>query len=109
MSLPSSAKITSPGCIPAFAPGLSEITLVTNATSPLFCAWIPIQPLKNPHAVALGRLGGKGRIKKTTSEQRKEWARKGGLARAKRYPKKTLSKWAKKGGRPIDSGKKEKS
>jgi hypothetical protein len=64
--------------------------------------------MKNPHAMALGKLGGKGRAKKTSDEQRKEWARLGGLARAKRYPKATLSKWAKKGGRPKGSGKKEK-
>jgi hypothetical protein len=56
--------------------------------------------MKNPNAVALGKLGGKSRAKKTTAEQRKEWARLGGLARAKRHPKSKLSKWAKKGGRP---------
>jgi hypothetical protein len=56
--------------------------------------------MANPHAVALGRLGGKRRAKTTSAEERKEWARLGGLARAKRYAKATLSKWAKKGGRP---------
>lgn len=61
--------------------------------------------MKNPHAVALGKLGGKSRAKSTTAEQRKEWARKGGIARAKRYPKATLSKWAKKGGRPRSTDK----
>ena len=55
---------------------------------------------KNPHAVALGRRGGRARVKKTTSAQRKEWARLGGLARAKRHSEKELSKWAKMGGRP---------
>jgi hypothetical protein len=55
--------------------------------------------MKNPHAVALGKLGGEGRAKKTSSEDRREWARLGGLARAKKYPKATLSKWAKRGGR----------
>jgi hypothetical protein len=57
--------------------------------------------MKNPHAVALGKLGGKSRAKKTSAEERKEWARLGGLSRAKRYPKATLSKWGKKGGRPT--------
>lgn len=60
--------------------------------------------MKNAHAIALGRLGGKGRAKKTSAEERKEWARKGGLARAKRYSKAMLSKWAKKGGRPPKKG-----
>ncbi len=64
--------------------------------------------MKNPHAVALGKLGGKSRAKKTTPEERKEWARLGGLSRAKRYSKATLSKWAKKGGKPKGSDKKEK-
>jgi hypothetical protein len=50
--------------------------------------------MKNPHAVALGKLGGK----------RKEWARLGGLARAKKYPKALLKKWAKRGGRPPKKG-----
>jgi hypothetical protein len=56
--------------------------------------------MKNPHAVALGRLGGKSRARKTSSQDRKEWARLGGLARAKHHSKAELSKWAKKGGRP---------
>jgi general stress protein YciG len=60
--------------------------------------------MKNPNAVALGKLGGKSRAKKTTPEERKEWARLGGLARAKRHPKSKLSKWAKKGGRPPKKG-----
>jgi hypothetical protein len=55
---------------------------------------------KNPHAVALGKLGGKGRVKKTTPEQRKEWARLGGLIRAKRHSKAEISQWGKMGGRP---------
>jgi len=59
-----------------------------------------LETVKNPHAVALGKLGGKGRAKKTSAEDRKEWARLGGLSRAKQYPKATLSKWAKLGGRP---------
>jgi len=56
--------------------------------------------MKNPHAVQLGKLGGKSRAKKTSAKERKEWARLGGLARAKRHPKAALSKWARKGGRP---------
>ena len=48
------------------------------------------EPLKNIHAVALGRLGGKrggpARAEKLTSEQRKEIARKAAKAR-----------WAKRG------------
>lgn len=41
--------------------------------------------LKNPHAVALGRLGGlkggKARTERLTAEQRRELARKASLAR----------------------------
>jgi len=59
--------------------------------------------MKNPHAVALGGLGGKARIQKTTKVQRQEWARLGGLARAERHGKAELSKWGKKGGRPAKS------
>jgi hypothetical protein len=55
---------------------------------------------KNPHAVALGKLGGKGRVKKTTREQRQEWARQGGLNRAKRHTEEELSAWGRMGGRP---------
>jgi hypothetical protein len=36
---------------------------------------------KNPHAVALGRSGGKARLQKLTSAQRKEIARKAAAAR----------------------------
>jgi len=52
---------------------------------------------KNPHAVALGALGGKARARKTT---RKAWARLGGLARARSHSREKLSRWAKLGGRP---------
>jgi len=55
---------------------------------------------KNPHAAALGKLGGKARARKTTAEERKAWARLGGLARAKKHSKQQLTKWAKMGGRP---------
>jgi hypothetical protein len=56
--------------------------------------------VKNPHAVALGKLGGDARAEKTTAEERQEWARLGGLARASKYDRATLRKWAKLGGRP---------
>ena len=56
---------------------------------------------KNEHAVALGRLGGKARAVRTTSEQRRMWARKGGLARARKHSQSELSRWARLGGRPI--------
>ena len=45
---------------------------------------------KNPHAVALGRMGGM----------------KGGKARAAKHNSETLSKWAKLGGRPHKEEKK---
>jgi hypothetical protein len=54
---------------------------------------------KNPHAVALGKLGGEARANVTTPKQRKKWAALGGLARAKRHTKAELSQW-KMGGRP---------
>jgi hypothetical protein len=63
--------------------------------------------MKNPHAVALGKAGGKSRAKQTSAEERREWARLGGLARAKKYPKALLSKWAKQGGRPPKKGKRK--
>jgi hypothetical protein len=56
--------------------------------------------MKNPHAVALGKLGGIARVFRTTPEQRRRWARRGGLARARRYSREQLSQWAKLGGRP---------
>ncbi len=42
---------------------------------------------KNPHAVALGQLGGKGRAQKLTPERRQEIARKAVLARWAKYKK----------------------
>jgi hypothetical protein len=63
---------------------------------------------KNPHAMALGNLGGKARARNTTPEQRRAWARLGGMARARRHSKKQLSKWAKLGGRPPKGGSKNK-
>lgn len=48
----------------------------------------PVEDTRNPHAVALGRLGGikggKARAKKLTPEQRKEIAKK--AAKARWYP-----------------------
>jgi hypothetical protein len=38
---------------------------------------------KNPHAAALGRLGGKASMKRRTAEKREEFARLGGLAGGK--------------------------
>ena len=38
---------------------------------------------KNPHAAALGRLGGKASMKGRTAEKREEFARLGGLAGGK--------------------------
>jgi len=38
---------------------------------------------KNPHAAALGRKGGKARLKKMTAEQRREIARAAGRASGK--------------------------
>jgi hypothetical protein len=61
--------------------------------------------MKNPHAVALGKLGGKARAEKASPEDRRAWARLGGLGRAKRHSKAELSRWGKKGGRPPKKGK----
>src|SRR5579871_2261825 len=77
----------------------------SHSTLTSYLALSKIIIVKNPHAVALGRLGGKSRAKNTSAEQRKEWARRGGKARAKRHPKSKLSEWAKKGGRPPKKGK----
>jgi hypothetical protein len=55
---------------------------------------------KNPHAVALGKLGGKALASKISPEQRKEWSRRGGQTRAKRHSKAEISQWGKMGGRP---------
>jgi hypothetical protein len=38
---------------------------------------------KNPHAAALGRLGGKASMQRRTAEKREEFARLGGLAGGK--------------------------
>jgi hypothetical protein len=44
---------------------------------------------KDPHAVALGRKGGKARIHKMTPEQRSDIARKAVLARWAKHRKRT--------------------
>lgn len=59
-----------------------------------------IGDMKNPHAVALGKLGGEARTANMTPEQRREWARLGGLARAERHTREELSRWSRMGGRP---------
>ena len=56
--------------------------------------------MKNAHAVALGKLGGKARMAQMDPDELRAWARQGGLARAARHPKEQLSRWAKLGGRP---------
>ncbi len=45
---------------------------------------------KDPHAVALGRKGGKARLQKMTPEQRSEIARKAVLARWAKEKKKKI-------------------
>jgi len=45
---------------------------------------------KDPHAVHLGRLGGKARIQKMTGEQRSEIARKAARARWAKHAKEQL-------------------
>ena len=47
---------------------------------------------KNPHATALGRLGGKARLKKLTPEQSREIARKAGLASGRVRKQKAVEK-----------------
>jgi len=44
---------------------------------------------KNPHAAALGRKGGKARLKTMTPEERREIARKAGLASGRARRKQT--------------------
>jgi hypothetical protein len=55
---------------------------------------------KNPHAVALGKLGGKSSMKARGKQDREEFARAGGLlggpARAKKLTKKQRQDIAKK-------------
>ena len=54
----------------------------------------PEPPKKNPHAVALGRkggkIGGKARAAKLTERRRKQIARKAAKARWKKTPKKRV-------------------
>jgi hypothetical protein len=61
--------------------------------------------MKNPHAIALGKLGGKARVENTTPEQRSKWAKLGGEARLKNTTPEQRTKWAKMGGRPPKKGK----
>jgi hypothetical protein len=49
------------------------------------------QKEKDPHAVALGRKGGKARLQKLTPEQRSEIARRAVLARWAKHNKKKRS------------------
>jgi hypothetical protein len=58
--------------------------------------------MKNAHAVALGKLGGTARFRKTTQEQRTRWAALGGMARAQRHSRRQLSRWGCLGGRPAE-------
>ena len=55
---------------------------------------------QNPHAVALGKLGGKKRIESLSSEERSDFARQGGLvgskARAAKLTKEQRSAIARK-------------
>jgi hypothetical protein len=77
---------------------LAEGTFTFRLTT--YLAVCKNESMRNPHAVALGKLGGKARARKTTPTQRREWARMGGVTRAERHSKTELSKWAKLGGRP---------
>jgi hypothetical protein len=63
--------------------------------------------MKNEHAVALGSLGGKARLRSSTPEQRRRWARMGGLTRARKYDHARLSLWAKRRVRPRAGEKKQ--
>ena len=54
---------------------------------------------KNPHAVALGKLGGKARNATMAPGEREEIGRLGGLARSKNLSKEELSEIGKKGGK----------
>lgn len=50
----------------------------------------------NPHAVALGRLGGKARLERMTAEERSNIARRAAHARAKKLTKKESEESARK-------------
>ena len=58
----------------------SILNIVSNRTS---CRLVNLTPSKkkNPHAAALGRLGGPARAKALSSQRRREIARLGGKAR----------------------------
>jgi general stress protein YciG len=53
----------------------------------------------NPHAAALGKLGGKARLKTLTPQQRQEIARKAGRARAEQLSAKRRKEIAAMGGK----------
>jgi len=53
----------------------------------------------NPHAAALGRLGGKARLKTLTPQQRQEIASKAGRARAEQLSAKRRKEIAAMGGK----------
>jgi len=63
-------------------PALRALEVVRLATGQ---ATLPVEPTKNPHAVALGKLGGakggKVRAAKLSAKRRKEIARKAALTR----------------------------
>ncbi len=54
---------------------------------------------KNPHAVALGKLGAKARNEALSPKARKDIARKGGVARSKKLTKAELSEIGRKAGK----------
>jgi hypothetical protein len=62
---------------------------------------------KNPHAQALGRLGGKARSKKLSQTQIEEIASKGGKARARKLSAAERSRIARLGAKARDRGRKE--
>jgi general stress protein YciG len=53
----------------------------------------------NPHAAALGKLGGEARLKKLTSQQRQEIASKAGRARSEQLSAKRRKEIAAMGGK----------
>jgi len=73
-------------------PNLLAFAIVTEATEPEDTLAPEEEEAKNPHAVELGRLGGrkggKARAEKLTPERRKEIARKAALARWQKQPDK---------------------
>jgi hypothetical protein len=62
---------------------------------------------KNPHAQALGKLGGAARRKKLSQTQIEEIASKGGKARAKKLSASERSRIARLAAKARDRGRKE--